>query len=332
MTDNSWIAPYARTAFAQGWAGSGGPMTDAVKAGSIAAVQICIESADEPGILEVALHLGHLEGVWADVFARRFDLIGKYGDVLTPLWRQAVADTDIAGAIEIFRQELGLTESRDAAFIRRAKAVAREIAVRLLSWLGGKPIWQRMRDAMRAVLATARAEGYASALAIAAAEQHVLGFSFDIAFEHAYAAMMNLGQLWAESDAWLSRMLGRAADDFSRTLGNMAGLGASYEDMVGAAAEVLGMQTSSAVSFIVDWALTTGLSRGALDLYASENVQYVSWLTAGDDRVCPICEQNGQDSPYLITDFPEMPSHPLCRCVPSAELSDLSAYSAFFTS
>ena len=42
------IAPYARTAYAQGWATSGGPMTDTVKAGCTAAVEVAIANAAHP--------------------------------------------------------------------------------------------------------------------------------------------------------------------------------------------------------------------------------------------------------------------------------------------
>lgn len=330
MADQTAIAPYARTAYAQGWAASGGPMTRAVRAGCIAAVQMCIEHQDEPGILEVALHLGHLEGVWAQVFHRRLDLIEQYGDILTPLWQEAAADLDVAGAIEELRREAGLSESRESR--RQIKALARALAMRLMSWLTGKTIWQRLRDAMRAVLTAAHAEGYASALAVAASEQKLLGFEFDIAFKHAYEALANLGELWADADTWLTKVIGRAADDFGRELANLVESEASYEDMVSAGMSILGMQSSDAVSFVVDWALSTGLSQGALNLYRSEGVQKVTWMTAGDDHVCVTCERNGQDSPFEISEFPQMPAHPLCRCVAVAELLDLSDYSAFFSS
>ena len=65
------IAPYARTAYAQGWAASGGPMTARVKAGCVAAVEHAIAHAEDPRILEVMLHLGRLEGAWALIYQRR---------------------------------------------------------------------------------------------------------------------------------------------------------------------------------------------------------------------------------------------------------------------
>lgn len=324
------IRTYARTAYAQGWAASGGPLTDRVKAGCIAAMDLCCENAHDPRILEVAIHLGQLEGVWAKVFARRFKLMDEQTQMLIPIWRKAMAASDIEGAVTRLRQRLGLGENDEEQ--RRDQQAARELAMQMLSWLPATQEWQELRNAMRQLLATGQAEGYADAIDIAAAEQHILGYDFNIAFQHAYDALANLGETWAESDVWLQRMLERSADQFGRTLAQLAADGASYQDMIDAATSVLDMEAegADAVEFTVDWALSTGFSRGALDLYRSEGVELVTWMTAGDARVCIQCEQNGIDSPFPIAEFPSLPQHPLCRCVASAEFSVLPAYSGFF--
>ena len=327
------VRPYARTAYAQGWAASGGPLTERVRAGCVAAMDLASAWCDHEEVLELALHLGHLEGVWAQVYARRDALMEKYTAQVLALWRQVIADLDVAGAVTLFRQQMGLSEAQDRSWVQRAKATARNAAIRLLQWLPGTTAWQALRGAVRALLAGSQAEGYAGAIAVAASEQSVLGFDFDIAFQHAYDALADLGEIWAEADGWLEKMLGRAADEFGRALGDLAAAGASYEDMVTAAMDVLGDTVTgrSIAGFIVDWAASTGLSQGALSLYRSEGVQQVTWMTAGDGRVCPICEANGEGSPWPITSFPTMPAHPLCRCVASAEFNISSAYSGFFS-
>lgn len=328
------IRSYARTAYGQGWAASGGPMTERVMAGCIAAMDMCSDNAHDPRILEVAIHLGQLEGVWAKVFKRRFTMMEDFTKQVTAVWQTAVGKLDVPGTVQFLRQQLGIREdSKDEADnLRRAKQEARELAMRMLAWLPGTQEWQPLRDAMRQLVASGRAEGYADAIDIAAAEQDLLGFDFDLAFTHAYDALANMGDVWAESDVWLQRMLGRAADQFGRVLGELAANGASYQDMVDAASDVLDMyyEGADAVEFTVDWALSAGFSRGALDLYRSENVEYVTWMTAGDARVCVICEQHEIDSPFLISDFPEMPAHPRCRCVASAEFSVGSAFGGYF--
>lgn len=326
------IRPYVRTAFAQGWAASGGPMTERVMAGCVAAMDLCQENAHDPNILEVAIHLGQLEGVWAKVFERRFKMMADFTSLLTTAWRRAASGVDVPGHVDILRQQLGIREDdSDADRLRQAKAEARAVASRILAWLPGTSEWQSMRDAMRQLVASGRAEGYADAVDVAAADQHILGYDFEIAFQHAYDALANLGDVWAESDVWLQRMLARSADQFGRVLGEIAANDGSYQEMVDAATGVLGLtaEDADAVEFTVDWALSAGFSRGALDLYRSEGVETVTWMTAGDARVCIVCEQHGIDSPFLISDFPEMPAHPRCRCVASAEF-DISGYDVFF--
>jgi len=294
-------------------------------------MDICAENWDSPGVLEVAIHLGRLEGVWARVFARRFAAMEDYTVRVRKVWRSAVADFDVRGAVALYRQALGLSETaEDPDWVRRAKREARDAAMRLLAWMPGTDSWQKLRDLMREVIRTARAEGYVDALAAAStAEQH-LNFAWDIAFRHAYDALENDTALWAESDTWLNRMLGRSADEFGLTLGNLAAQGADYSQMLAAAVDVLQdtVEERDTVGFIVDWAMSFGMSKGALDLYASEGVRNVTWMTAGDGRVCPTCERYGEESPYPIMDFPSMPAHPLCRCVASAEI-DTSAFSGF---
>lgn len=326
------IRPYARTAYAQGWAASGGPMTERVKAGCVAVMDMCADHWDQPNVLEVAIHLGQLEGVWATIFDRREKLMAKYTEKIRGIWQELTKHFDVRGSIWLLRNELGTNEA-DADWLRKAKAAARAIATRLLEWLPGTTAWQDLREAMREVVAASQAEGYAGAIGASAAEQDMAGFDFDIAFNHAYDALINDGAVWAESDGWLSRMLADAASDFGRVVGNMAADGAPYEDIVAAAGDILGdtVADEGVISFIVDWAMSYGLSKGALDLYRSEGVQYVTWMTAGDGRVCPICEKNGEDSPFLISDFPDMPAHPRCRCVPAAEVNLTPDYGGFFS-
>src|SRR6185503_20697734 len=100
----------------------------------------------------------------------------------------------------------------------------------LLAWLPASRAWQGLRDAMRHLLQSGRAEGVADAIAIAGQAVGHLGMDFDLAFTHAYDALANLGTLWADADGWLGKMLGRAADDLGRALSDLAADGASYEE------------------------------------------------------------------------------------------------------
>lgn len=324
------LAEQAREAYAEGWARTGGPMTDRVKAGCVAAIEVACAHPGEPGILEATLRLGSLEGTWAKVFARREELLARQTATVTTAWRDAAANLDAAAMVRQVRGALSLGESTRDDATARARQIARDAALNLLAWLPASRAWQSLREAMRHLLQSGRAEGVADAIAIAGQAAGHLGMDFDIAFTHAYDALANLGSLWADADGWLGKMLGRAADDLGRALSDLAESGASYEEMLAAAGEILDGASGDAVSFIVDWALQTALSQGALALYASEGATAISWITAGGPSVCASCDSNEANSPYAPSEFPSMPDHPRCRCAPSADF-DLASYARYFT-
>lgn len=324
------IAEKAREAYAEGWARTGGPMTERVRAGCIAAVQMACEHWQEPGVVEATLKLGSLEGTWALVYQRRDELIAKQVALVQSAWRDVTATLDAPALVREVRAALGLAEAVDPGALQRAKQAARDAALRLLAWLPATAAWQRLRDAMRNALRSGRAEGAAGAIALAGEAAGRVGIDFDLAFQHAYDALANLGQLWADADGWLGRMVGRAADELGRALGDLAANGAGYDEMLAAASGILDGADGDAVAFVTDWALSTGLGRGALDLYASEGVAYASWITAGDGRVCPICQDNEDNSPYLVADFPSLPGHARCRCSATADWTLPASYDRYF--
>lgn len=319
----------ARAAYADGWARSGGPMTPRVKAGCIAAIAVALERADDPHVLEVTLKLGSLEGTWALVFNRRDQMAVAHIAAVTAIWRQLIHGR-LRTTVRAFRHAAALTEATEKPDPNRFKAAALDAARVILGGLAIDHAWDKLRRALRNAIAAGRAEGAVDAIAIAAEQAGRIGLDWDIAFDDAYRALGNLGDIWADTDGWLGRMLDRAAADLGRVLSDGAASGASYEDMVADALDVLDSENVGAVKFVVDWALNTALQRGALDLYSSEGVQLVSWLSAGDDRVCPVCQANEDNSPFPINDYPTK-IHPWCRCVPSAEFSLGPAYDPYFT-
>lgn len=329
------LAPYAREAYAAGFARSGGPMTDRVKAGCVAAVAYACEHADQPHILETTLKLGSLEGLWAAIYARRDDLATKHAKATTAVWRKALTRDAIAGAVRDFRRRAGLlAEDTTDQQQRREQLAADAIAAAnlMLAALPYGSAWAGLRAELRDAIAAGQAEGVVGAIALAAEQAGAIGIDWDLAFTHAYAALARLDELWADADGWLAKMLDRAAADLGRALAQAAEAGASYEDMLAAAVDALGGEDVDAVAFVVDWALNTGLAQGALDLYASEGVTDVDWVTAGDVRVCPRCDANEANSPYSPQDFPSCPDHPLCRCTPAANWVLPAAYNAYLLS
>lgn len=311
----------ARAAYAEGWARSGGPMTDRVRAGCLAAVEHARENATDPGILELTLHLGHLEGVWATVYDRRFAQIRTYTDRATQAWKQLLTRDEFAHPVGAFARAIGVAEADAGGRDEAIKAAAASAAGMLTGQLADRAGWASLRQSMRDALAAGRAEGAIDAVAIAADRLEHLGINWDIAFNDAYKALDDLDQLWADADGWLAQMLQRAAADLGRALAAAARAGDTYPQMLAAAMQVLDSDDVDAVAFITDWAMTTAQGAGALALYASEGVEQIDWMTAGDDRVCVNCEANEDNGPYTPATCPFLPEHPLCRCCLAASFS-----------
>lgn len=56
------------------------------------------------------------------------------------------------------------------------------------------------------------------------------------------------------------------------------------------------------------------MSRASLNLYASEGEAKAWFVTAGDSRVCAMCQDAQDNSSYPVDQAPEPGLHPFCRC------------------
>jgi SPP1 gp7 family putative phage head morphogenesis protein len=303
----------AREAYAAGWALSGGPMTDRVRAGSVAAIDMACEHADDPHILEVTLQLGSLEGAWALVYDRREQLIADHVEKVTAIWRAITKHLDVDAMVARLREQAGLREAVNPQTLAEATAAAQ----RLLRGVLDDNRYTDLRDAVTDALLAGAAEGCAAALAVAAEQQPTesrfgtIGFDFDLAFQHAYDT---LDRADFPPDPWIARILAGNANDVGHILADLIAEGAPYDDMVDAVRGLTGSTDIRAVRTFIDQAVSAALNRGAVDLYTSEGVRQYDVLTAGDTRVCPRCVQIEGDNPYPVSTQPLVPSHPLCRC------------------
>lgn len=311
------IAPYARTAFAQGWAASGGPMTDQVRAGCTAAVELAVTHADQPGILEATLRLGSLEGTWAAVYHRREVLVTKHTKLVMAAWRRAAHMLNTRAAIDRFRQSLDLGESVDTDNTEHRRLVANAIAATVASTIAGPDATPADREAIIQAVATAlmdaEAEGYAAAVAVGADQLGITGADFDLIFHDAHAALGDLGNYWGQGSGWVDRMVAGNATDLGGRLSALAADGASYDDMLTAAEDVIGGDVRS-VETILDLAMSQSFARGALALYAREGVQQADFVTAGGARVCARCLDAEAGNPWPLSSVPRPGLHPGCRC------------------
>lgn len=312
------IAPYARTAYAQGWAASGGPMTERVRAGCVAAVELAIINADQPGILEATMQLGKLEGTWAAVYARREALVAKHLPVVLAAWRRAAHMLNVNAAIDRYRQSLGVTEAVDIDNTDHRRMVANSIAQSVASAIAGPDALPADREtivmAVADALRDAQAEGTAGAIVAGADQLGVAGTSFDLAFADAHQALGDLGNYWGQGSGWVDRMVSGTATDLGGRLSTLAADKASYDDMLTAAMDVIGGDDIRSVETILDLAMGQSFSRGALALYGREGVTQVDYVTAGGENVCPLCINAESGSPWDRTSAPVPPLHPYCRC------------------
>lgn len=317
----------AREAYAAGWALSGGPMTDRVKAACTAAVARALENRREPAVLEVTLDLGKLHGTWAEVYRRREELTAAHVDLIAAVWRKLVKRLDARDLVTQWKRHASLPAPMESAGPQWRKAAV----VAVLAWLRSvlaDPEYRDLALAVTAALTAGQAEGRTGALAVAADQAGAVGFDWDKAYD---AMSRDVGAFLPDAaEPWVQRVIAGAAADGGKLLADLADEGESDSEIVKAVMDAVAGMTPKALTLIVDYATGAAMARGALDLYASEGLQLVSWLTAGDGRVCVSCEDNEENGPYAPEDFPTCPDHYRCRCCPTpAEPLPVSAYAAF---
>jgi 2'-5' RNA ligase len=310
------ITPYARTAYAQGWAVSGGPMTERVKAGCRAAIALAVEHAHDPDVLEATLKLGQLEGIWALVYDRREKVYGAHIDAIASLWRRAASRVDLQLAVRRFRDSLGLGEAVGDDDHRQM--AARAVAAAVVATIAGQSSHPADRDelvaAIVAALKAGYAEGIAGALAVGAQEDDVEDFDIDTAYTVALAqiddrqfhhqALTLLTQLHDALTKQLAKVLAGASPDMG------------FDEMVELARRTVGAGGVAALlALLIDFAIGQMVTAGTLALYRRYHVTQLAYVTAGDDNVCSVCEDAEAGSPYAADEVPDPPLHPRCRCV-----------------
>lgn len=297
----------AREAYAQGWALSGGPMTDRVRAGCTAAVDIALANPGAPGILEATLHLGHLEGVWAAIYERREQVHTRNDTAIKHVWRALDLSRHAHRIVRAYRRRNTITEAADDWLTALVQQLINE-------GMTSAEI-EEIQGAIRQALLTAAAEGQAGAVALSADQIGRVGIDFDIAFDHAYRALEDAGDLVGdpEVNAWLATLIGDQAAEVGSTLARMTRDGAGSAEMDAAVGSILDAEGRS-LTLGIDLLTSRAMSQGALSLYRTEGLEYVDLITAGDQRVCQACADAEANSPYLLIDAPVPGLHPGCRC------------------
>lgn len=326
------ITPYAREAYLAGWAATGGPLTPRVLAGCHAAAQWAAEHADQPRVFEITLNLGQLEGNWAVIYQRRADLITTRTATVTTTWRGIIHRLNARSLVSKIRALGGIYDTGETTDPGR-RTRRQEITAAALAWLYAILDDPRYGDLTTQISEAIRAgltEGEVGALLAAAETAGFPAAQLDVEamFTSIYDALRDLPSLPGMGDQWVQRIIAGAAADTGQALTSLLEDGASYTDMLETVMRVTGGTDIRAVSVLLDYAISGGFAQGALNLYARLGIESLTWLDAGDAKVCPVCEANAADSPYPAGQFPPMPAHPGCRCSPAPAGTALPA-SAF---
>ena len=255
------------------------------------------------------LQLGQLEGIWAVIYARREAIehahaheLGAVLDAIRKLdWRPVI---DQAGRWLLLDPHM--TGRQLTA--KLAADIETMISAHLSPEIAGQ--W---RKSMHQALLDATAEGRAAALGLVA-DAADLRIDWELAAKEAREALAGDQVLWDSSSGWIAKQTHGLGYQIGQRLATMWGAGASREDMEKAVRDILGDVTRSTAGLILDTAIGQSLAVGALDTYQTAGVQSADFVTAGDQRVCPVCDDAETNNPYSLTDAPIPPLHPGCRC------------------
>jgi hypothetical protein len=333
VVDQRDTARLARAAYVSGWANSGGPLTERVVAGCVAAMDYARAHAHDPDVLEVTHDLGSLEGMWAMLYARREQVYDGHIAAVAAAWKALASQLPVAALVADYHHRAGITEvatDPETRAHQHAAALAAALAAirALLADTTDRHV-RRLLTAIQDAVRAGHAEGQAGAIAIAA---HDLGhdtIDWDTAYQDAYTALTDADDTTVTQSATVA---GAIAAGAAGVVAHALVGGATGTDVRAAAT---GQDRGSrAVRVFVDTAVGAALAAGADWVYSTLGVGQVLWVTAGDGRVCANCQGNEDSSPYDRDAAPEVPAHPNCRCqlVPNGPIARLTQFARYLIS
>lgn len=296
----STVAPYARAAYALGWAAVDDPDTFPVGpagvAGSKAAIALAETAPERPDLITVLVEAGRADAARVALHRARLRLYRKHRALIIA----AAAGLHQALDRRLLTRNLVLTADQPRK-VRQAQA-ARTIATALTAAPGVAGAWQQANQTA-ATAAAARGRSEAANTPPGGGPPDPRKVTAGLTAAAAALGTITAGQDWTgpqiEREAWnLSGLDLAGADDpeqaVSDLLDALDGVGAAAEDQMHAA-----LSGAFADYFTAGPGLTLG---------------QIAWVTEEDDRVCPACDANEENGPYPPDGLPEMPAHPNCRC------------------
>lgn len=290
---------------------------------------------------EIAAHAGSLvrsatsrlarEPVLSEIAGRRDALLAAHARTVSAAWNRVAGSADMAGAVAAYRADSRVTSAATDPGVRKRwqREAAANAALTALSPVYQAPGYPGLVAALEAMTLDGMTEGQADAMAFAAYRQKAAGFSITTAFTTARARLAGNPDAARQAQETAARITQAAARHVARAI-DQAGDGEAEEE---AREALTGRAGDNAVSRWVDYLLWAAFGAGAMALYRKAAAQQftgqgvmVDWITAEDNRVCPACQRNEDDSPYPPDQVPSYPAHSRCRCVLDSDDASMSAW------
>lgn len=212
----------------------------------------------------------------------------------------------------------------------------RELTARARDWLADRATGMAgaITDTVQGVLTDGYAIGAASATAATQASQAGMppgSIAADMgewkpgarAVARELAGNIGNGQgladLLDQSGVQIKSIASTRLADLAKVLAEGAERGDSADDLTQAIEDML--SNPSRARMIVMTELARAANNAAAWQYRFHGVKLVQFVTAEDNRVCPECDAEEAAGPQPLSDVPQPPLHPLCRCalVPAGE-------------
>lgn len=329
--------------YVTGWTSAGVQVTPEVLDRAALAAATATAHPHAGSASEVTLKLGQLDGTWAQWHQRREARIDAGTAEVVAAFTKAAGELHVPGMVARYRTE-AITPGR-ALDPLLARQVAATAAAGLMAGLYASRDYHALTGALRAALAGAMAEAQASAVMLAGAgkphgEAYPAGLpGWDAMYAAFLARLEDLPSLPLMAQEWVQQISRSAGQGLANLLARLAAENATEPDMVAAVRTALtssattGTVLARAVAAFTDQAMTQAMTQASLALYQAEGQTSYSFLTAGDERVCPQCEDAKAGSPYTVGDGPEPGLHPSCRCTvtPDSPLDYADLVSRYFS-
>lgn len=282
-------------------------LTERARSACLAAER-ATESAPQPDGTP-SLILGQLEGIWAVIYDRREAVekvhAGAFKEIL-----KSISQLDWNSIVSAAETQRLIDPSASA------EALAHEIRSRIVSMISGD-LPAESRAAWHSVLTSAitdaTAEGQTAALGLLN-QASGAGIDWELTATQAKAALAQGTSILDDTAAsWVQKQTQGLGYQIGQKLARLWEEEASRTEMVQAIQDILSSDENNA-SILLDSAIGQALSQGSLATYAIANVPRADYVTAGDSRVCAICADAEIGSPYDLSNCPQPPLHPRCRC------------------